>query len=173
MYDRETTATELKRFLKAKGLKQSDIAGALGTKQSYVSAVLSGKRPIGPNTAQRLQRAFGLNAGWLMTGEGDMLVSEGSASVHMPLPNVLVGTTPIAAEPSRIGYVDIGMTQETPIEPCTVAAKGESGLDRTVETLQKQVDALIRQNELLTKNLDMLTRQLEAVLASRDRHGDV
>ncbi len=69
------TTEELKAWMRANHLTQQKIANVLGVTQSYVGQMILGKQPFGRAAAKKWQEAFGLNASWLMTGEGSMLIS--------------------------------------------------------------------------------------------------
>ena len=69
---------ELKGYFKEKGIKQTEIATATGWKTSFVSELLGGKRTIGEETAVKLNRVYGFDTHWLLTGEGTMLRTESS-----------------------------------------------------------------------------------------------
>jgi transcriptional regulator with XRE-family HTH domain len=53
------TNLELKQIRLENGLKQSDIAELLGIKQSYVSDMEKGKKPISKNAADIITKKFG------------------------------------------------------------------------------------------------------------------
>ncbi|HBE55696.1 MAG TPA: peptidase S24 [Prevotellaceae bacterium] len=75
----------LKDYFKSRDVSQKEIATQLGVTQGYVALMLNGKQPFGRAAAKKWQEAFGLNASWLMTGEGAMLVGQESAP-ERPLP---------------------------------------------------------------------------------------
>lgn len=51
MENREKIIGEMRNFFRINGITQTDIAEALGKKQSYVSGVLTGKVGISPQMA--------------------------------------------------------------------------------------------------------------------------
>lgn len=69
----------LKDYFKSRDVSQKEIATQLGVTQGYVALMLNGKQPFGRAAAKKWQEAFGLNASWLMTGEGPMLVGQEGA----------------------------------------------------------------------------------------------
>lgn len=69
---KEITET-LKAYLKEKRITQREIAEKLGTSQPYVAQLLN-KGVFSRQQAQKWQELFGINAAWLLTGEGSMLV---------------------------------------------------------------------------------------------------
>lgn len=65
--------TTLRKFFKRQGITQQEIGKVLGTSQSYVNSLFSGRNPIGKATAQKFSEAYGLSVAWLLTGEGEMM----------------------------------------------------------------------------------------------------
>lgn len=72
----------LKSHLNQLGYNQDQLSKMLDVSQPYLSALLSGKKAFGKGTAEKWQQMFGFSAGWLLTGEGEMLIGDGS---KMPL----------------------------------------------------------------------------------------
>lgn len=72
MEDEKFYAT-LRKFFKRQGITQQEIGKVLGTSQSYVNSLFSGRNPIGKATAQKFSDAYGLSVAWLLTGEGEMM----------------------------------------------------------------------------------------------------
>lgn len=70
--DRKLRLMELMRTL---NLNQSQFAEKIEVKQSNVSEMLSGKRPIGRNIINKLVLAFDINKDWMLTGYGEMFDS--------------------------------------------------------------------------------------------------
>ena len=71
----KNVSSDLKAWMMSNGLTQKKISDALGTSTAYVNTMMCGKKPFGRAAAKKWQEAFGLNASWLMTGEGSMLIS--------------------------------------------------------------------------------------------------
>lgn len=65
---------DLKEYFKNLGKTQEDIATTLGVSHPYVNALLNGKA-FGKKQAAKWEKLFGINAHWLLTGAGDMLVN--------------------------------------------------------------------------------------------------
>lgn len=65
---------QLTKFFKERGITQDEIAQQLGVSQSYVSALLTGKKAFGKGQADNFARLYGLSPSWLLTGDGDMMV---------------------------------------------------------------------------------------------------
>ena len=80
----ETYYATLKAFFKKQGITQQQIGDALGTSQSYVNSLLTGRNPIGKSTAAKLHEAYGLSAAWLLTGEGELLSANVAATPEVP-----------------------------------------------------------------------------------------
>lgn len=66
---------QLKKFFKAQGITQQQIADKIGTSQAYINQLITGKSLFGKQMANRFQCLYGLSAAWLLTGEGEMLAS--------------------------------------------------------------------------------------------------
>lgn len=69
-------AARLKDYLKSLGLSQSMIAHHMNCAQPYVNQLLTGKRPIGKQTAAKFQELYGVSAAWLLTGLGEMIIDQ-------------------------------------------------------------------------------------------------
>lgn len=76
----KVVSSTLKEYFREQGKTQQDIADDLGVSQAYIGQILNGMKPIGKQTASKLNSLYGFNRGWLLTGEGDMLVG-GAATV--------------------------------------------------------------------------------------------
>lgn len=70
----ENVGKSLKAYFKAKRISQQKLAEMLSCSQSQVNQYLNGKINFGRQQAQKWQELFGINAAWLLTGEGSMLV---------------------------------------------------------------------------------------------------
>lgn len=70
----------LKAYLKEKKITQKEIAEKLGTSQPYVAQLLK-QAIFSRQMAEKWQDLFGINAAWLLTGEGEML-AETSAKIQ-------------------------------------------------------------------------------------------
>ncbi len=66
--------------IKSLHLTQKQLAEELGTSKSAISAIACGSRPMTERFAFRLERAFGVNASWILTGEGEMSISKNSGT---------------------------------------------------------------------------------------------
>lgn len=65
-------AEELKMYFLMHDLSQKDVAQKINVQPPFVNNILSGRRKIGRQVAERLHQAFGFNKMWLLTGEGEM-----------------------------------------------------------------------------------------------------
>lgn len=76
----------LRAFLRARKLRQSDVAPLLPGKPSanLVSLICDGLRPLRAEFLAGLRRQHDLNLNWLMTGEGEMFDKRRAAG-HTPL----------------------------------------------------------------------------------------
>lgn len=66
----------LKKFRKATGLTQQDVAQTLNVTTSAVGFIETGKSKIGIDHLTTLQEVYKLNSQWLLTGKGDMFIDE-------------------------------------------------------------------------------------------------
>lgn len=113
----------LRQFFKGQGLTQEDIASKLGLSQPYVSSLLSGRVSFGKIPARKFEQTFGISASWLLTGEGDMLLS-----------------TPRSAPAVETGKTD---------GSCTIPQSAWDVIQLQAKSLaakDKQIEELIRQN---------------------------
>lgn len=62
----------IKHLMKYYELNISEMAKRIGVPQSNLSAMLSGKRPIGGNIINKFVISFGINKDWLESGNGEM-----------------------------------------------------------------------------------------------------
>lgn len=69
--------TRLNDVIRHLGLTQKKLADEIGTSQSAISAIANGTRPMTEGFACRMERAYGVNAYWLLTGNGEMLKGNG------------------------------------------------------------------------------------------------
>lgn len=73
--DKDAFSQSLKSHLNQLGYNQDQLSKMLDVSQPYLSALLSGKKAFGKGTAEKWQQMFGFSSGWLLTGEGSMLVN--------------------------------------------------------------------------------------------------
>lgn len=74
--DNKLLINALKEYFKNNGITQLDISKQLGVPQSYINALLNGRKSIGKKQAQKFKELFGISPSWLLTGEGPMLIDE-------------------------------------------------------------------------------------------------
>lgn len=67
---------KLHEYFENQGITQKQISGELNLSKMYVNMLFMGRRYFGRKTAQRFQDLYGISAAWLMTGEGEMMVSD-------------------------------------------------------------------------------------------------
>ena len=70
--EQEERLNELRRYLTNLGLTQEEIAKRFGVTKQAINSLLTGRKPFGKQNAIRWSKEFGLNAAWLLTGEGEM-----------------------------------------------------------------------------------------------------
>lgn len=74
---------ELRRYLTNLGLTQDIIAKRFGVTKQAINSLLTGRKPFGKQNAIKWANEFGLNAGWLLTGEGEMVKQSTETVVDM------------------------------------------------------------------------------------------
>jgi len=85
-----TFGSRLKAVRKALNLSQVELSNKTGIKQSYYSAMESGKKGLSSNTIQLLSLHFSVSPLWLLNGEGDMFISKKSP-LNNELSNISIG----------------------------------------------------------------------------------
>ncbi len=68
----DNSNTRLSVAIKRLGLTQKQLADELGTSQSAISAISNGSRPMTEGFVCRVESVYGINASWLLTGNGMM-----------------------------------------------------------------------------------------------------
>ena len=68
----DESGIRFKRFLQQSNIKQAHVAEDLNVSAQYVNAICVGRNDISKKLAFKLQNLYGVNAGWLLTGEGEM-----------------------------------------------------------------------------------------------------
>lgn len=63
----------LRQYFENQGIKQVEIANAIGVSPTYITKIYKDEREIGKEQADRWVDQFGLSRVWLLTGEGSML----------------------------------------------------------------------------------------------------
>jgi SOS-response transcriptional repressor LexA len=71
----EKNLQALRDFFKKNRITQLAISQRTGIKQPQINRLLKGKDNFGKKTAETLADAYGLSALWLMTGQGEMLLT--------------------------------------------------------------------------------------------------
>lgn len=66
---------KLRQYFENQGIKQVDIASAIGVNPSYITKIYKGEREIGKEQVDKWVTHYGLSKVWLLTGEGEMLQS--------------------------------------------------------------------------------------------------
>lgn len=69
----EDIILRIKQLMGYYGLNISETAKKIGVSQPNLSAMLSGKRPIGGNILNKFTISFGINRDWLESGKGEMI----------------------------------------------------------------------------------------------------
>lgn len=66
----------LKTYFKEQGITQKQIAEELDVSPSYVNSLLKGDKEFGKKQANFFGKKFGISPYWLLSGEGEMLISQ-------------------------------------------------------------------------------------------------
>ena len=64
----------IQKIMDAKGINKSDLARIINVDRSYASRLTTGDREPSDRTISDICREFGVNEGWLRTGEGAMYI---------------------------------------------------------------------------------------------------
>lgn len=71
----------LRLFMSQKTWTPADLARELGVSDSYISALLNGKKPFGERTARKMEAALGMHSKWLdeprLIGDENVIDGEG------------------------------------------------------------------------------------------------
>lgn len=75
----------IKKIRTAKGLTQQEFANLVNSVSSTVASIESGKREIPKSMLKNLVENLGIDANWLLTGEGEMFRGETRNVEYMPV----------------------------------------------------------------------------------------
>lgn len=75
---------QLKLIRKNKGLTQQEFANQLEVSTATIASVENGSRDIPKALMKSLVKKFGINANWLLTGEGEMFQNEAPSAQRIP-----------------------------------------------------------------------------------------
>ena len=79
--DGEKTTDRIKLFLAAKGLSMNKFSEAVGTSNSYFNKMIRNRASVGSDVIENILLSYPeLNATWLLTGKGSMLVDESTGA---------------------------------------------------------------------------------------------
>lgn len=70
-----TQSEAIRRYMAARGLRQTDVAEVMGVAKQTVCNILSGRYPLSKDNALKLSKAYGFDVAFLLTGEGSLLPS--------------------------------------------------------------------------------------------------
>lgn len=140
---------QLKYFFKKRGITQQQIADALDVQQSYVGALLNGRRTITRNYAQKFHELYGLSVAWLLTGEGEMLSSGAAGTVN----NISINASNnVKAGGGVSGSVAVGGSSGN---------ESDSGVcGRLIEQNQQLMDIVSDQQKQINQLLNILSTKL-------------
>lgn len=132
-----TFSDRLREVRKVLKLSQVDLSKKIGIKQSYYSAMESGKKGLSSNTIQLMISKLDISPLWLLSGEGNMFISKKS---------------PLDSVTGNISKCDISHHQDSPLVSPIGIESDKSTDARTIE------DELMFPNETIksTSDLDRL-----------------
>lgn len=74
----DSTGTRFKHFIAQEKITQLKVASLLDVTPQYINNVCTGRQNVSKKLAAKLQDVFGVNAGWLLTGQGKMRIDDNS-----------------------------------------------------------------------------------------------
>ena len=90
---------QIQEILRREGMSSSQFADRIGVQRSSVSHVVSGRNKPGFDFISKILKAFpGVNASWLITGEGEMYEKAGTAEPDLAF-EMPVSSSPVQADP--------------------------------------------------------------------------
>lgn len=141
----------LKKFFKDQNITQQQVAYKLGTSQAYVNSILTGRNPIGRQTAAKLSAAYGLSAAWLLTGEGEMLASSHGSVNHISIDAGSRINATGGSSVSNVGNVG-NVGQGTATDTTTV--------DKLIDVVTRQQEQMSHQQEQIDQLLKLIKDKL-------------
>lgn len=74
----------IKTILSERNIRQVDFASALGVSANYVNQLVNGKKTnISDTLAKLIEETYGFSAQWIMTGEGEKIISSSLSTVKV------------------------------------------------------------------------------------------
>ena len=74
-FNQEAVIKQIKEIQSSKLMNQKEFAELIHVNQPDLSSYLSGKKPFGMTLINRISLELSINKEWLLTGEGEMLLS--------------------------------------------------------------------------------------------------
>lgn len=140
---------ELRAYFSEKGIKQVEVADKLGVKKSFISELLAGKRTLGHETAVKLNKVYGFDLNWLLTGEGEMLKGQAEAGEKPAgsLDQVLEQYQQVLSEMLELRKNNADLTKEV------------GQIRELQKRLEEERGSLLEQNKKLTDIIERLTKE--------------
>jgi len=80
----------LKEAIKALNLTQVEFAKGMGTSQSTIASVTSGKNSLSKILAFLIEKTYGISSDWLLYGTGEMYVAQSEEEIAVQEQNSLL-----------------------------------------------------------------------------------
>ena len=160
MAESKTIKERLILFIRYLNIGQGKFEARCGLANGYVNNI---RRSITPEKLQQIARQYPeLNAGWLMTGEGEMLktetmnigeVSGGANTIGMSVNQSISKNSGQNAGRDLINHRDKSVLEELAAQrhlaerQLEVYSDSLSNRDDQIRTAQSQIDTLIKQNQ--------------------------
>lgn len=143
---------ELRAYFSEKGIKQVEVADKLGVKKSFISELLAGKRTLGHETAVKLNKVYGFDLNWLLTGEGEMLKGQAEAPE--------VGGKPAGSLDQVLEQYQQVLSEMLELRKNNADLTKEVGQIRELQKrLEEERGSLLEQNKKLTDIIERLTKE--------------
>lgn len=91
----------IKELRKALNLSQEKFGERLGIKKNTVSQLENGINNVTDTTLKLICREFGVNASWLISGDGEMFANKGDEDVLARIDYILTGEDSLAKDTFR------------------------------------------------------------------------
>lgn len=112
MAKNETLKKAIESIKLSRNILQSDIALAVGVKNTYLSDVINGRVPLSDNLAEKFYEQFQIDKSWLLTGEGEMLKNNSDKNNTTSSEQILTGKLIPLYDADAAAGTEYGMSME-------------------------------------------------------------